>query len=76
MNLDPNDGWQCCSLHDPAKRRGIWWRMTECGLLEIVAGREGDDATALVPPPHAELVAKCLACGTMAMELAEVSDGR
>lgn len=34
--------WRCCSMHDPAGRRGIWYRYHN-GILQIRAGREGDD---------------------------------
>ena len=37
----------CVAMHDPAKRRGLWFRATEEGpgeyLIEFFAGREGDD---------------------------------
>lgn len=35
-------GWQCASMHDPAGRRGIWFRES-AGVVELCAGREGDD---------------------------------
>lgn len=41
--------WACCSMHDPAGRRGIWFRSDEAGPggavtdLEACSGREGDD---------------------------------
>lgn len=35
-------GWRCASMHDPAGRRGIWFRESP-GVVELCAGREGDD---------------------------------
>lgn len=36
----------CVAMHDPAKRRGLWFRVTDEGdghLIEFFAGREGDN---------------------------------
>lgn len=41
-------GWRCASLHDPSRRRGIWFRTPQPGVLELCAGREGDDYSALL----------------------------
>lgn len=43
-------GWICISMHDPAGRRGLWFRRTSDGGVELCAGREGDDAWAKVEP--------------------------
>lgn len=42
-------GWICIAMHDPAGRRGLWYRLNKDGLLEFRAGREGDDAYVAIP---------------------------
>lgn len=42
-------GWELCAMHDPAGRRGLWARFSSGpdsipSVIEICAGREGDDA--------------------------------
>jgi hypothetical protein len=42
-------GWQLAAMHDPAGRRGIWFRTARdpatgrVAVLEVCGGREGDD---------------------------------
>jgi len=44
----------CCSMHDPTGRRGIWFRRFDvigdgsCPAIAINAGREGDDVSVLL----------------------------
>lgn len=42
MNRSSEPGYRCASMHDPAGRRGIWYRQIDGGI-EICARREGDD---------------------------------
>lgn len=35
--------WRCCSMHDSALRRGIWYKV-EANRLFLCGGREGTDA--------------------------------
>lgn len=48
LNRAFEPGYRCASLHDPNRRRGIWFRTPQPGVLELCAGREGDDYTALL----------------------------
>lgn len=53
-------GWKCIAMHDPAGRRGVWYRTTPrdvrtdqkiqepVGTIEMCAGREGDDAYVII----------------------------
>ena len=47
MTKDELSAYECCSMHDPTGRRGIWFRLpggpTDFTRIEICAGREGDD---------------------------------
>ncbi len=42
-------GWRSAAMHDPAERRGIWFRVNEGTkerpylIVEVCGGREGDD---------------------------------
>lgn len=40
---------RCCSMHDPAGRRGIWYTVRD-GVFYLCAGREGDDAEVSLKP--------------------------
>jgi len=46
-NVTLTPGWRCASMHDPAGRRGIWYRVQD-GVLEVRGGRRGDDADARI----------------------------
>ena len=35
--------WRLAAMNDPNGRRGIWFKGTPTGGVEICAGREGDD---------------------------------
>lgn len=37
--------WRCIAMHDLAERRGVWYRQKTDNILEMRAGREGDDAS-------------------------------
>ena len=47
MTKDELSAYECCSMHDPTGRRGIWFRLpggaTNFNEIEICAGLEGDD---------------------------------
>lgn len=49
LNRAFKPGWEMVADNDPAGRRGIWMRRTG-GILEVCAGREGDDAYFLIEP--------------------------
>lgn len=73
-------GWQCASMHDPAGRRGIWFRRESPGAVEVCAGREGDDAYVriavgdTVSSEQVTAVLGCLAVGAWMLE--EQEEGR
>lgn len=47
--LEAGEGWQLVSMHDPALRRGIWFRR-DGDAVEICAGREGNDFRCRIAP--------------------------
>ncbi|MBV6429795.1 MAG: hypothetical protein KIPDCIKN_04370 [Haliscomenobacter sp.] len=56
-------------MHCKAGRRGIWYRMIDDdNAIEIVAGREGDDASVVIRGPEANLLKQCLAYGAWMQE--------
>lgn len=71
--------WELVAMHDPAGRRGVWYRESHAlpgdpltpRVIEVCAGREGDDEyvriTAGVPLSHADLrrLAGCFRLGAM-----------
>ena len=65
--------WECCSWHDPNGRRGIWFRRTPDGVLQIAAGREGGDAYAELTGHAATAVEVCLSCGSAMLD--QIRDG-
>lgn len=45
-----NTGWLLIAMHDPVGRRGVWARVDRTqGIMELCAGREGDDAYLKIP---------------------------
>lgn len=55
---------RCCSMHDPSGRRGIWYEVQD-GTLIVKAGREGDDAQAVLRPGEvltADTIAALVGC--------------
>lgn len=71
--------WILVSMHDPAGRRGIWYRETlkapfEPGSLEVCAGREGDDeyiqlrVGETVTPEILERLRACLQVGAWMLD--------
>lgn len=66
--------WNLCSWHDTSERRGIWFRRTSDGSLEIRAGREGDDEHVVlrsteVAPETIEAIENCLLVGAWMLDL-------
>lgn len=66
-------GWVLIAMHDPAGRRGLWYRRTD-NAIEICAGREGDDDFCRVPldNPAAGHLEDCLDAAGYAAWLAPV----
>lgn len=62
--------WECVAMHDPACRRGVWYRATAT-TVEVRAGREGDDcyvslaAGQTLDLGDVEALVGCLATGAM-----------
>ena len=60
-------------MHDPAGRRGIWYRESP-GVVELCAGRDGDDAYVriavgdTVSPEDVGAVLDCLAVGAWMLD--------
>ena len=42
------DGMNCVAMHDPVGRRGLWFKRVSDDAISVRAGREGDDAEAII----------------------------
>lgn len=72
-------GWVTIAMHDPAGRRGVWMRLTGL-VLDVCAGREGDDWHAQITLPDEKCAAEVRmiisTAAAMLVEAGEVSARR
>ena len=74
MRNDPREGWRCAANHDSSGRRGCWYR-TQDGVLEVSAGREGDDYILMMPLNTPQAVALQGILDTLAWVYEDMRDG-